>query len=287
MLPRLILAAASVILLAVGYWLFRGDDPPRDPYEARIAEQASRVEQWTAGDVAGGTTRAEFLPVLRAAGTDCLPARHGVQPVPADSIPAEQRDGLDHAVADLLAAYMRDDPQAVLDSMSRQHERLSPGFTKIVRELLGTDSGVDPAEVAALSDREAWLRFYPISAGPNVWDGVVGDAACLTFWRTDRELSSDVKNNLTRSESEVFENVNKFVHGFLPDRPLEDVLGDEGSVLFADVKVIVRLDPEFYGEPAPYFLRYWYEPRAAVWHPYQMERVWTGPMLMNSGGHLF
>ncbi|MDQ3332672.1 MAG: hypothetical protein M3552_18830 [Planctomycetota bacterium] len=265
---------AAALAIGVFFWAIRLDRPPAGGTEEILQQQANRRAAWLADSPVPVSASERWDAVIGHFPSEgCLVIPHGAQFVVASEVPASQRDDLAESVAELFRAYAADSPDAVLQFMSEHGEILRSDRVAVLRKLLAGVRKVPEARLSSVTGEEAYRAFWKEAKLRSHWSGILEDSGCVQYWRYDGAIGPELAKSFGQVDSEIFQNVTNFVHEFRSTRSLEDVISSNQSVLFGDVKIVVLLEPEFYSEPLPYFLRFWYDPEGQVWHPYQMGRV--------------
>lgn len=274
-----------VIVLQVGFFLFvhsrsklhAPSSSSSIDWDRLAVEQTERLAAWSADSPVSLKERSEWASIIEGFSTaNCLTVPPDTTPVLASEVSDVELDRLHQAVTGVVEVYAEDSPELLIRYMAEQQEYLSPHRVEIVRSLVRGQPNARKEEVAQLAPEDVYIAYWNGAGIRSHWSSVLKSSGCYQFWRIEDLPGDEIRQSLGQVDSAIFQNISQFAHNFEPSHPLDAILSRDRSVLFADVKVVVQLEPELYNEPVPYFFRFWYDPAEQVWHPYQMGRVEAG-----------
>jgi hypothetical protein len=223
------------------------------------------------------TSVSEWLDAIADAPTEgCLDLPEQATPVSAAEVSRSQRISLHDAVAGLLRAYAENSPELMIQYLAAHGARFSSQRIDQLRDPLRKVLHLPQTEIDKLTADQVYVNFWrEPGVNPHI-SGILKESGCIGFWRYSELPTEELLNrSFGAYEGLVFQNIEKQIPTFEPVRPLERVLQSDGSVLYADVKVLVQLDAELYHQVVPYFLRFWYDSVTDIWYPSQLARVTT------------
>jgi hypothetical protein len=203
----------------------------------------------------------------------CLDLPPQVSLLNESELSGEKKDKLFSAITGLLNVYAENSPELLIEYMAAHGEVPHQRSVERLREVVAEIRSVPVSSIRLMRSNEVLISFWKESETDSNWAGILDRSNCYQCWKCTEVPSDDTRGSLGAGDRKIFQNISNVVHQFDPVRPLASTLDVEGSLLFADVKVVIRLAPELYNKSLPYYLRFWYDPVQSVWHPYQMGYV--------------
>lgn len=286
------LYAAIVVVLTLNVWLIlwriqSSTSIPSGTHQERLDEQMNRLTLWRSDPGVPITNRANWEAVINNMPQGgCMDMPEHVTPAISEELAPADLAALFDAVVGLLTVYVEDSPELLIRYMAEHGEKPRPQSIEALRTIVADMRGESPPAVRRLSSEQVLIAFWKESGTASRWAKILERSACYQIWRS-RELPSDeLRDSLANRDSRVFQNIVKTVHQFEPVRPLTEILNADGSLLFADIKVVVQLSSEVDNNPVPYYFRFWHDSIDGIWHPYQMNHVRV-ERESNGPSHLF
>jgi hypothetical protein len=252
---------------------------PTGKQQAVVDEQTQRLANWARQKRIPVTNASEWLATIGDGPADgCIDLPQHVTPVDSDGVSESQRQMLNETIDSLLQVYAENSPQLMVEHLAQHRMRLNRVRVEVMRETVARLRNVPIDELESLTPEQVYVALWEDSGANGHMSAIVADSGCIRFWQyAGSPKESQLQGSLGRSESRVFQNISQLRRNFEPIQPMHAVLESQGSVLFADVKVVIEQDAEMHNSLSPYFFRFWYNPAdGGVWHAYQMGRVMTG-----------
>lgn len=293
MRKRTLAFIGAIILAQCAWYLFVHRGATRAvverPFDSTLQKrQSDRLDEWGRKTVVsfGDLGARDVLERLRcdACATDIA----GTLVQDEMAILPELRHLLAASFETLVFAYARDDIDSVFRYMSDCGERPDPARVAETRATL-RERGVDPATVDVLADEQVLKEWAKGADGQGIkshWEGILDAAGCRCFW-TSAVVPSPRHNPLGKDNYTVFGSERTFAHHFAPATTVSDALARDGSVLLADIRIVVCFDDALFSQPCAYYFRFWYDPNGALWHPFQMVRTAVDGDVAKQSRHLF
>jgi hypothetical protein len=282
---RLIIAgtALAVILAYFGVVTWRGYRAPRaaktfQTWEELTKERTARVLYWASQpSVLLQSTELDQGVADVLASEDCIAAARNAELVRLSQLTTAQRSDLALAIGGFLKAYARNDPVAVYDYMESRQEILPAEELQLIRTALVSEQGMDRASVDAMDQRTLFsAEWKKLLHGDPHWGSLALHSGCVRLWRTGAALDPRVPSPLGQEDNSVFTNIVSHKHSFVPRvDTMQSRVAQDGSLLMADVKLVIKYDAERLEVPTPHYVRFWYDPGAQVWHPHQLVLIVT------------
>lgn len=247
-------------------------------WEQLRSKQAQRVADWaldeslSTSDPAGEWAQAvSDLPA-----GDCLILPPDASRLSLSDLTEAQKADLNNAVVGLLDVYIKNSPELLFRYMSERGEASSPQQVKVLRQLVSEVRQTSEESLQSLGAEDLLIAYW---RGANLdphWSAVLSTSGCRELWTRSKPPDEALRQAIGNVDADVFQNLVRFTHNFQPVTSLDEVFVKHGTVLFADVKVVILLSPDLHKEPVPYFMRFWFDPDEGVWHPFQLARVDVG-----------
>jgi hypothetical protein len=270
------LAVFVLANLGVLLWRSRAHSIPRGAKQEQLDEQARRVNSWLASRAISFQDKTAWVEAIKQMPYGgCVEVPDQAQEISKETI---ERDGvalprLLDAVVDLLTVYSENSPELLVEYMRDHGEQPASQSIDALRQIVANLRSVPISSVSDLSAEEVVAAVWKENDLNSRWSAVLDGGSCYSFWRYQAVPGEDIEESFGATDGLVFENLCKSVHQFEPVRPISDALRSDGSVLFADVKILIQFSPDYYSKPAPYYFRFWYDSRDQVWHPHRMAHV--------------
>jgi hypothetical protein len=281
---RWMLGVVILVGSAAGLWF--ATRPHRDTRgrpvvtaEERAAEKLRLLDEWQAAravPISSAELDRVIDQTLSAAGT--------MSPPPAGTkfdsgdLSAEQRADLSAAVRGWLRAYSGGTIDNVLSYMTDRGETPDADAVAVLKECVGPAPGRDPAAVNRLSGPATMRAYWTAFCERPGWEAVLDGQGDTLLWTTAQVPGDDAEKKYfaQHRDNTVFANIVNHRHMFRPSSSsLPAALKQNGRVLLADVRVVIKYETTRFGEPRPHFLRLWYDPQSRKWHPLSMYLVCT------------
>lgn len=268
---------AVIPLLVVNVW-FLSRRSERRAAEGRLAAKIAQREALESKWLSQPGTRvltARLDSALREIpAEDCkLPPTAGKREA-LDQLTGRQKDDLYAAISGLAKAYAANDPNAMISYMSDRRQTIRHGQAEFMRGTLATAVGLPKAELDRKTDEQIYSQFWRESKAFPHWDSIVSDFSCIQTWRST-SAAAKVLDDLAQDDVDLWQRRDSSTLNFTSDRGLDAELREQGSVLMADAKIIVRHDAELLGAASPYYFRFWYDSTSGRWIPLAMVRIRT------------
>lgn len=236
------------------------------------AEQAELLAEWDKGEVESLDSKdlAKIISSISDKGTGAVP-QDGTK-VDLDSLAAETKNDLNNAIVGLIRAYCSElQTTAVIVYMKERNEVPDKPFIDKVRSELLKQDKLSGDDIKQLSDDDV-LRFFHGDDIQSHWAGIQINESNIHVWKASQFLAEKTIQDFGREYWAIFPGLTSYSHTFSPKTSLNDESNNNGSVLIADVKLLIRLDDKLLSKPAPYFIRFWFCTADNKWHPFQLKR---------------
>lgn len=247
------------------------------PREMRLQTlQADLLAKWDKGKVVPLDSKdlGKIISSITDKGTFPIPEK-GTK-VDLDSLAEETRTDLNAAIVGLIKAYCSElQTTAVISYMKERDEKLYPVLMRTVRETLQRRLKLTEDDLKAMSDEDV----FRLSVGDDSrshWAGLQPEESSVEVWKTTDKLKQQTMQEFGQEYRAIFSGMSHYNHFFRPKTSIDDELKNNGNVLIANVKLLVRFDNRLNNTPAPYFVRLWFCTVDKKWHPYQLVRSEVG-----------
>lgn len=274
--------AGIVLFIALNLWiLFRiaGKDSarPRGVSHDREARATALRTEWSLSRAVPLTPAQIRDAVTEIRSGECFSLPPGSNPVSRTELTEQQLADLQAAIAGIVDAYAQSSPRDLISYMAERQMRLEPSLVARHRLYLIEALGRSHADVDEMPDEDVYSAMWRSLGGHSHWEGLVVESSCWQTWTSASMTAAQIKDSekLVNDLFAIFQGVRSWTNHFVPDghRSLEAELLADGSVLVADVSLIIEHDAEFFHEKAPYLYRFWYNRSSDTWQPLLMVRI--------------
>jgi hypothetical protein len=265
-----------LLMMALVAATANGQAPAKKPSPAEMEElhkkQAALLTKWNEGKVDPLDSN-DLLTIISSIGDDATSGipDNGTK-VALNSLPAETQTDLHNAIAGLIRAYCSDlQTTAVIDYMKRRNEYMNPAFVDKVKSIVQQNLNASNDDMKAMSDDDL-LRLFRGDDIKSHWAGIQPRDSTVRIWKTSEAITAKAQTEFGKQYWDVFPYVTRYAHAFRPPTFTDVELKTNGSLLVADVTLLIRLDETLLSKPAPYFIRFWFCTADKKWHPFQLVR---------------
>jgi hypothetical protein len=238
--------------------------------------QADLLAKWDKGTIVRLDSKELPKTISSIADKGTFPPPKNGTKVDLDTLTEEIRTDLDNAITGLIRAYCSElQTTAVISYMKERNESLDVKYLGDIRTDLKQTLKMSDDDLRAMPNDDL-LRLFRGDDVLSHWSGVQPEDSFKHVWKSSEVLSSQVMADFATNYAYPFSRGLNYQHNFRPSTSLQDEIKHKGSVLFADVKLLIRFDDKLYNEPLPYFIRFWFCTVDKKWHPLQLSRSQIG-----------
>jgi hypothetical protein len=235
--------------------------------------QAELLAEWDKGKVDPLDSK-DLLKIISSISDDSkIDVPDNGTKVDLNSLPAEIQTDLHNAIAGLIRAYCSElQTTAIIAYMKDRNEKINVAELDSMRSSVHKRlTAVTIEDLKAMPDDDLFRLYYGDDIQSN-WAGLQPKESCVQVWKTSKRLTQEAIQDFGKEYWKVFPSISILPHWFSPKTSFNDQLENTGSVLIADIKLLIRFDEKLNNTPAPYFIRFWFCTADKKWHPIQLVR---------------
>jgi hypothetical protein len=276
-MKKFTIALALFLSVCFAFWVLRRTtvSPGKmteQEYLANKEEQVRRLSDWKIGPRVSVRSKPKVFQSVSDVVGGKLQIPKEATPVNEKSLDLKVLNSAKSAVSNLISAYGQNSGKAVYDYMASQSETLTDSTVQELQSMLG--DAVD-GQIGALDGRVVFNRFWEKFKNSN-WESLLPETVACSYWRLNSLPGESLRQFEPDDNGKVFFNVSKLRHFFTSDVSMESVLDDHKELLFCDYRFVIELNRSAKSQQVPYYLRFWYDPNADLWHPWLLGCHATG-----------